>query len=1161
MKLDFSRSDANQQKAITTPIGKNIIVSASAGSGKTRVLVNRILRECVEEQRDITRILALTFTEAAAAEMKNRITDELNRLYLQAKESGNEEDTKYLETQLVHMSAAHFTTIDSFCLSLLQKYYNVIGMDPAVTRNIVTGGQDEQRRRQGFDLALSELYEENPEDSKLLLEWISTSPSDYDKIYSYYVKPVSDAASASISPKEWYADAEADWKEIHRFDEYPEYVKEWVWKKAEHCIPPLFTSLEEQADARNVTKSYSAEAKQAVYTCVAAMEKAYTEKNYNALCNAVMDSADLKTRLSRGSGSEYSHTITASRNEALSFLIPEEQLVLESGNQARVMHALISLCRKSDEAYEKLKQEAVSMTFADMERGAYRILTQKENPEVIHTIQDSFDEILVDEFQDTSPLQDAIIRAVSKGNNTFRVGDIKQSIYRFRNARPQLMSSYMKMAETDPDHYVHLSLTNNYRSKANIIELANTMFERLMGSGAYSAGWEDSDHSNVGTPGQHEDSPQVKYLYVDLQKRLQELQEKDKEGNIPEVKVSEEEKRRTRCLLTAEKIARLKEAHPDFHWKDFAVLVRSRRDMKPLQNAFEAYGIPYDMNTREGFYSSDLCSLILALAKAIKDPHDDISLLAVLSSEICLVSDEETAAHYVQLRKAIQACHSDGEEPTVSRLKKKLNPGSENPETDESEKLERATIYGTARIWHSEVLDLLKKLGQTADTDGIPAFLTAVSNLSCAQKEGEDLPDLFYERLDSQSRYNFDYLLAQYVQNGINDLSTFIEEVEAGSDEKSSEAVSVGQDDDVVQVATIHGSKGLQYRICFILCRLKASGRAARSVTIDHDLKFGIEGVDLKYSLHHHSFLQQMIREKDDMAEAEESLRLFYVAVTRAEQGLYLVDVEAPNEPVLDHPVSEEDLLQADNCYTRMLWDVMDPAHDSMLAYEEVEELPDPPERVVKNRNHNPAHLDSTILQTMEPASPIVTPSSFEDPQSQVNRTPSTPFLLKDLSFEKNQGSAYGTMMHALCEFLPDHEEWNESLIQACAKEHRLWEGDVPASAIASLLAFRSSSLYEETKDMEIHHEYGFYAKDPVRHVRMNGSMDFMAIDPEKIILIDFKTDAIHHDETFLKRYAGQLNAYRSVLQEGWPDHTVEAWIWSFHNNRAIPVPESGKGE
>ena len=516
----------------------------------------------------------------------------------------------------------------------------------------------------------------------------------------------------------------------------------------------------------------------------------------------------------------------------------------------------------------------------------------------------------------------------------------------------------------------------------------------------------------------------------------------------------------------------MKKEDPSFNYKDFSILVRSHMDKLSLRTAFEKYNIPYNIDAREGFYQSDLCQTILSMLRYMKDKEDLVSLLSILTSEFYQFTDTDLAQLQVKY-------HS-------------IQKGIENE--------------------YPQIIEEMDELKQIGDKYGV---LTLLKELSIRHD--------FYNHLNNSQKANFDYLFEIVTTTRIDTLEDFLKTTEASEDERSSEAVSKGKDDDVVTVTTIHQSKGLQYPVVFLWSSMQNQFRdTSEAVMIDDTFKIGLYHITMPYRERRTTIQRMAVEYNSNLEDIEEFIRLLYVAITRAEKRLFIVD--ATKKTVKLQPVDLTLLYQRKGMTPLILSAMKD---DPYMKMSEV--------------------LEDDIL----PATPIMKEEVKELPKLSIQ-----PELLKDLytpsstefkelpeldESSKLAGSRYGTMMHETFAMLPN-TLWTLNDL----KEYPLRDSDKER-----ILAFCKTDLYKEALTMDIHKEFPFYIETDTE--RMNGTMDFVAISDSKIILVDYKTDNADISE-IKKRYTPQLKTYIKALHIMYPNVPVEAYAYSLHHSQLIEI-------
>ena len=1061
--------DERQDLAVNSA-GSNILVSASAGAGKTRVLVERLLKRCVKDRISLNEILAVTFTEAAAAEMKNRIAKGLQDL---AEKTSDEADREYLSKQLVLLSDADITTIDGFCLDIIRKYCSVIGMDPARVNNVLDESAGRELHAMAFEKALEEYDREHHETLVRFLKSISPRPEDYEVLQQMVLKTEAQCAQYG-DPEEWLAASECSSQPIRSLNDLPSPVIDAFFDALKlryeticHFMYQMEETIAFTKKAARKTEDLTA-AKNLLLSCKAALE----EKNYGLFREMFLAfGAEQKTP----AGGDYEpykkarDAMIKACGNLTKLLYSEEVLVHDINDLSPFIQCLLDLTRKTMHFFSELKKENACMDFNDMEHFAWEILSANHGA-VAELFRSRLKEVMVDEFQDTSLLQNEIIEAVSAPGTIFRVGDVKQSIYRFRGAKPSLMRGLL----ADPD-MMTIVLNHNYRSKDNIITFSNVLFSKLMNIEGCEDCYTKDDIVSPGVPAQMLRIPDPIQLILlekgeDEEEAIQ--QEEDENDDSDGELYSEKE---CKAGWIASEMIRLHEE--GYAWRSFCVLVKSHNDKLVLKQTFDECGIPCEIDTREGFYNSDLCRYILSLLSCISGQGNEIDLLSVLYGELFDFSDETLAGlklHYGSIQKGIREAFP-------------------------------------------EIPEWFRHLAKVAE-DGLPRLLDEIA-----------LTNHFYEKLSESQKANFDFLYEKTVpfSTANRTIRDLIRMMSAGEDEKSSSAASSGRDDDVVSAVTIHHSKGLQYRIVFLWSTGKNMFLDSRSeLILDPEVFFGLKHYDLPFRTARPSVFRIAAQHRQSMADIEEFIRVLYVAITRAEEKLYIVDSAKSEQPF---------------CETMSVFEISRRTGITGLITAALQDIPG-----LFRIRHIPSGEFETVLRK-EPKyvqelpfyqgsekeyPPIRKPSQYE-----FTRLPDL-----DLS-QSDRGSAYGTRIHEIIAELPN-TDWTEA---------DLAEKDLTETEKAHLFAFSKSSLYQKALTMDIRKEMPFYTEDRENGDRLMGVMDFAAFGEADILLIDFKTDNASLSE-IRQRYSGQLLAYRRALRLLYPDLPVQVYAWSLHSDQAIPI-------
>lgn len=1047
----------NEQREAVETIDTNILVSASAGAGKTGVLVQRLKKRIIKDRVRVSRILAMTFTAAAAGEMKKRLAYELHSAFRQ---SLDPEEKEWLRSQLIELEASNITTIDSYCLTIIKKYFPVIGLDPETAQNILSSGSVNLYRSAAFHEALESLIEKDPDRAMRCAEYFSVRSEDYQSLEDI-IDTINQHAQSVIDPASWYKEARDSYRHIDHFNDLPEEVQDIFFQNILVKLSSLYTDLdlmEEYGDGdENVDFDQIKAKRNKVTECFnACMEHRYVQ--YSIALEAL---ASLKTK----TGNKDNLSYKAARKhmeDTIKKLVKEnydESMFVEDHNDlTELCNTLIDLSEDTWNIFIASKKRDACMDFTDMERYAWNILNANDQT-VAKILRDSFDEIMVDEFQDTSDLQNAVIDLIGNGHNIFRVGDVKQSIYRFRGAKPALMRDLMK----DPDTK-QITLRHNFRSRQSIVAFSNALFQKLMNIEGCTDSYTEKDTVSIGSERQKESLIPVEFALIHLNPDPESEEEEDSDEEALDAKLQ-------KAHWISRQILKMKHNDPSLTYRDFCILVRSHHDKTIIRQSFDTYNIPYNIDAREGFYNSELAQTILSLVRAMKDPTDAISLLAVLTSNFYRFTDQQ-----------------------LSLLK-----------------IRHGSVYSGIQKEYPDILKELNDLKNIADQLGIPELLNAIS-----------IRHDFYNTLSSAQKSNFDYLFETVCNTRYDSLDDFLETMEAGEDEKSSEAISIGKDDDVVTVTTIHQSKGLQYGIVFLWSSSRNDFQEKKNaVIIDDALKLGIHHLTMPMRAKRNTVQRFAVEYRCDNEDMEEYIRLLYVAVTRAERRLFIVDTIKSD--LMMQPVDLA-LLKQRKGMTSLIINALEgnPLFRIIHVQKEVieKEIPRKKEYVdeLPHLSFQPEHL-----------SKLYTPSSLEF----LTLPPLDPF-------SRIAGTNYGTEIHEIMESLPN----------------RLWtkndlEGKVSEMDIQKFLSFSSSDIYQKALTMHIYKEYPFYINS--KEERITGTMDFVSVSDTEIILIDYKTDNASLKE-IKQRYTSQLNTYKRALGILYPHRIIHAYAYSFHHEEFIEI-------
>jgi ATP-dependent helicase/nuclease subunit A len=901
-----------EQWEVITAGDCNLLVAAAAGAGKTAVLVQRIIRKLTEQKPpvDLDRLLVVTFTNAAATEMRERIADAI----VAALERNP--DSARIQRQLVLLNKASIMTIHSFCLEVIRSNFHKLDLDP----NFRIADETEARLLQQEILQelFEEIYEKETEDKEFFQLLESYGGNRDDQILQDIVLNLFAFTRSCPWPEKWLTEMAGNFcrQEGTDFSLTP-----WGSVLLEAVAVNLKGLRAEMAKALAIIQAAAGLEK---YDPVFREELAFISETV-ALCvnpdeerwdKLYRKFQDLEFRklpvAAKEADRNRQQAVKAIRDHAKIqlnklkekfFAVDSAAICSDLQSLYPLMRYLTEMVKDFGEKYARKKKEKALADFNDLEHFCLQILTeQDENGEirpsaVARGYRERFEEILVDEYQDSNLVQEIILGMISREANVFMVGDVKQSIYRFRQARPELFLEKYHTYSLDPaSSRRKILLYKNFRSRREVVAAVNDLFQQIMSvtvgeldyteEEALHAGacfpenpsaeqvlggsaelhliqtgkGEESFHSEAGAapePDQDGDSEQedreeeelldnIQYEARVVVRRVQELMAKDKTGRYFAVfdKNQQEYRRIT--------------------YKDIVVLLRATKNWTEVfREEFAAAGIPVFADTGVGFLETIEIQVVLSLLKIIDNPLQDIPLLAVLRSPLYALTTDELA----ELRLAKQ------QGPLWEALKvlaQKNGAGA-------SRAAEKARLLlRDLRRWQemSFYLSTDRLLWQLYTETGYYGIVGAMRG---GEQRQANLRVLFerarqYEKTSYQGLFNF-----------IN----FIDRLKTGKGDLGS-AKLLGENDNVIRLMSIHKSKGLEFPVVILAgCGKKFNVQDMnKSILLDQDLGLGPDVVDYKLRFSYPSLPKQAIREKSRRETLSEEMRILYVALTRAKEKL-----------------------------------------------------------------------------------------------------------------------------------------------------------------------------------------------------------------------------------------------------------------------------------
>lgn len=1033
--MDFS---IPQKEAIDIR-NTNVVVSASAGSGKTAVLVERLCQLVLKDHISIDSILAMTFTKDAAAEMKARL---LSKLKEQPK-------TDYILQQMALLETASISTIDSFCLSIVQNYYYKIPISYTMSKQTASSAQTRIAFENAYKHAIQDLDLNSYTKLKMYFHSFGKTEEDIQKYIEDILAIIN--SKSEEDAKAWMENIQESYTYLN--PKIMEYALKYFHN---HCLA-MTEILDEVIGQISKPEDYEIK-KEYLSKCLDTTSYSDFKSQFELY---LKNTIGFKKTIDKVDYSKYQTSFKEHETRIVENLFDEAFYLKDIKNHKDLVDTLFELTNKVKLYFQLEKKKMEVIDFNDMEHFAYQLLQDSMIKEEMYN---KYQMILVDEFQDTNELQEKIIASFCHENNVFRVGDIKQSIYGFRQANPKIMQAWM---EKEDDNNTPLLLQENYRSNASVIEFNNDFYSKIMNNELLGEQFKDIDIANVGTKGQME-SPQypVRFLYTEY---------KDEEGNKATIKKNHNE---NRFDLIAQDI--IEKHNAGMSYKSMCVLTRNHAPQEKLKAVFEAYNIPAMITIDHGFFTNPAIQIVISTLKALEDLTDDISLCASLMSPLFNVSFSQIANCCIEKEKGTSLYMSIKNEDF-------MKPFFE--------------LYANKNKTITQLLQ----------------YIYAYNNF-------------YYASTTIQDKNNLDYLLELAGQfENQNDIHSFVLQLSKDAmQDQTQEASLYGKEDDVVQVKTMHQSKGLQFPIVYILSQHEQRDKHGSScILLDSTLGLSLKGLSLDYKLKYNSIYHLALQTKKELDDLAEEMRVFYVATTRPQKELVIVDTIESIEDFYS-PLNAYTLLE-DESYTGWLLHTYANTSDSLVVFDKKSGLY---ERPLKVRQNNTPY-----------ALPVYSKGSKAF-SSQTASGAKIKLDWKEVSLSKNMGTIRGTLFHEIVAQCSYPYQEKEILSYANSYGYTLKDHD-----IKQILALNEDSLYSSwMKEKHVFEQsYIIEEKNQVVH----GFMDLVIYKKDEVIIVDFKTDAVDNEKKLIDLYAIQLQTYKKAMKK-LINVPINTYIYAFSLSKCI---------
>ena len=888
-----------EQQQVIDLRNRNILVSAAAGSGKTAVLVERIVKIITDKNHpvDIDHLLIVTFTNAAAAEMRERIGNAIEKAL--DEQPGDE----HLLRQLTLIHNAQITTIDSFCLYVVRNHFHEIDLEP----NFRIGDEGELKllREDVLDRVLEQNYEEPSEAFSDFVEGYASGRTD--AALNEMILQLYEFSRSYPWPEKWLDSFVGAYRietreELDRAEWLAPLTENicFVLKDCEQLLKQALAITQQDDGPDMYEKAVQSD-----------LEKYESLSKLTSFCELYGALSDIKyDRLASSRGFEGDpdklELVKSLREQAKDvvkkicrqyFFCSPEMMIEQLERTEPMLEEVVRLTKQFADEFAAAKRRKNLVDFHDVEHFALQILVDEETEKAKKTAEefrDTFEEIMIDEYQDSNEVQETLLRSISREergeNNIFMVGDVKQSIYRFRLARPELFMKKYDSYSLEESTTQRIDLHKNFRSREEVLTCTNDIFYKIMarslGNVEYDA--EAALYPGASYPVSADFIPEI--LLADSNDELLEDTELTDKKTLEAKIVAEEIKHLMKTQPVTDKAAGTLRAA---HYSDIVILLRSLSGWADsLVEVLNENGIPAHTVSSTGYFSTVEVQTVLSMLRLLDNPRQDIPMAAVLRSPMAGLTDEELAVlrledgsvpfHEAVLELA-EGLYEEGGQIEISNSEEDQKQGRNADEKTENhieitahrkllkfyKKYKQLRQLVPDTPIHELIEIILRETGYGHYVAAMPAGNRRTANLNMLLEKAAAYEKTSYKGLFHFVRY-------------IDELQKY--DVDFG------EADMVGENEDVVRIMSIHKSKGLEFPIVIVSGMGKNFNKQdTRSKMVLHpELGIGLDYMDGKKRIKSPTIAKKAIAKQIELENLGEELRVLYVALTRAKEKLIL---------------------------------------------------------------------------------------------------------------------------------------------------------------------------------------------------------------------------------------------------------------------------------
>ena len=1160
-----------QQEMAVRNRGGKLLISAAAGSGKTKVLVDRLLSYIMDpvQPANIDDFLMITYTKAAASELRGKIANKLSERLAESPEN------RHLQRQMQRLYLAKISTVHGFCGDILREYAYQLDL-PADFR-VADENECKELRDRVMERLLESAYENAAEDQDFCAFVDAQGLGRDDRLVPEILQKVFDAARCHLNPDKWLEEciANAELRDITD-------VSQSIWGK--YLIDDLFSYLDLQIKAM---KQCALEAEQAegmekpaalLMDTVNQMETLRQSSSWDEILHhSDMDYGRLtiSKKCPDQELAERIKTVRTACKKGLekrlrSFSDPGDQILADMATVAASVRAVVALVRRFDREYARAKRTRRVLDFGDLEHKMLDLLLGRARggvTSVAAEIGERFREIMVDEYQDSNAVQDAIFSALTqKRQNCFMVGDVKQSIYQFRLADPGIFlekyNTYVPAQQAEPMQGRKVMLSCNFRSGGDVLKCVNDVFAYCMSPNVGGLHYGEEEALQEGIPHEPLGEPEVELWTIAAEESTYEEEAAFTASRIAQLLDGTHMIRRD---------GQLRPISPE----DIAILLRSPGSVGSyFQRALENLGIRCVTGGGSDLLQTEEISVLRSLLQTISNPRQDIPLLAILASPVFGFSANDLAAFRAGNRRcSVYEALRESDAPKAKDFIRIL------------QQLRRDAREKT-----------LAQLAQRI------FYLTRMDSIYAAMEDGN---------VKKENLQIFYQLMADFESTARRDLEQFLDHLDS-MEEKGLNTSSEQTASGAVTLMSIHKSKGLEFPVVFVCGLSREFNRESvrAQVLCDQNLGLGLSYVDARNRVRYPTIAKRAIAVKTTQDSLSEELRVLYVALTRARDRLIMTYASQTLEKDL-----QELALRMDMCDPELLsQDVICPGQwvlMSALRRTEAGELfalggrpketklGDPvwkiavttskkPEKAMDIQPEDSQMLPEAALQTLKKS------LSFSYGHSAATMAPSkqtaTQRKGRDLDAEVSEnamdtmpqkrswrkaggrigGKEMGNVMHTVLQHISfsactdlvsiRNEVSRLAKLGYITEEQQQW---VDARKIANFFStdlgkklISGDHVLREFKFSILDDGANYAPELAGEKILLQGVVDCALVEPDGITVIDFKTDYVTEDNVSdrAEHYRLQVQTYADALQRIYQQPVKKALLYFFHLNRFISV-------